>query len=208
MLTDIIQWIVEMVSSLGYIGIVIMMFLESSFFPFPSEIVIIPAGYLAFKGEMNMFLVILFGIIGSILGSLLNYYIAYSLGKPFLLRYGKYFKLTEERFDKLNNFFLKHGAISTFIGRLIPGVRQYISFPAGLSKLSMPKFIVYTSLGAGLWTTILAFIGYLVGNNKELIHKYSNTALLSVVLFSVLLIFTYIFYNKKKKVKVKNVENV
>ncbi len=197
MLTDVIQWIVEMVSSLGYIGIVIMMFLESSFFPFPSEIVIIPAGYLASKGEMNMFFVILFGIIGSILGSLLNYYIAYFLGKPFLLKYGRYFKLTEERFDKLNNFFLKHGAISTFIGRLIPGVRQYISFPAGLAKLSMPKFIFYTSLGAGLWTTILAFIGYLVGNNKELIHKYSTTALVSVVGLSVVLIVFYVFYNKR-----------
>ena len=197
MLTDVIQWIVEMVSSLGYIGIIIMMFLESSFFPFPSEIVIIPAGYLASKGEMNMFFVILFGIIGSILGSLLNYYIAYFLGKPFLLKYGRYFKLTEERFDKLNNFFLKHGAISTFIGRLIPGVRQYISFPAGLAKLSMPKFIFYTSLGAGLWTTILAFIGYLVGNNKELIHKYSTTALVSVVGLSVVLIVFYVFYNKR-----------
>jgi membrane protein DedA with SNARE-associated domain len=174
-----------------------MMFLESSFFPFPSEIVIIPAGYLAFKGEMNIYLVIFFGIIGSILGSLLNYYIAYFLGKPFILKYGKYFKLTEERFDKLNIFFIKHGAISTFIGRLIPGVRQYISFPAGLSKLSLTKFITYTTLGAGLWVTILAIIGYLVGNNQALIHKYSKTALISVLALSIVLVITYIFINKK-----------
>lgn len=197
MLTEIIQWIVEVVSSLGYIGIIIMMFSESSFFPFPSEIVIIPAGYLAFKGEMNIYLVIFFGIIGSILGSLLNYYIAYFLGKPFILKYGKYFKLTEERFDKLNIFFIKHGAISTFIGRLIPGVRQYISFPAGLSKLSLTKFITYTTLGAGLWVTILAIIGYLVGNNQALIHKYSKTALISVLALSIVLVITYIFINKK-----------
>jgi len=201
MLTEIIQWIVNVVHSLGYLGIIAGMFLESSFFPFPSEIIIIPAGYLAYKGEMNIFLVILFGIIGSILGSLLNYYIAYFLGKPFLLKYGKYLKLTEERFDKLNNFFLKHGAISTFIGRLIPGVRQYISFPAGLSKLSLPKFIFYTLLGAGLWTTILAVIGYLVGNNEELIHKYSTTALLSVLGLSIILTIIYIYINKRKEVQ-------
>jgi len=201
MLTELIQWIVNVVESLGYTGIVIGMFLESSFFPFPSEVIITPAGYLAFQGKMNIYLVIFFGILGSILGSLLNYYIAYFLGKPFILKYGKYFKLTEERFDKLNAFFLKHGAISTFVGRLIPGVRQYISFPAGLSKLSMPKFIAYTSLGAGLWVTILAVIGYVVGNNKDLLHKYSTTALVSVVALSLILVLAYVFFNKKKNEK-------
>jgi len=201
MLTELIQWIVNVVESLGYTGIVIGMFLESSFFPFPSEVIITPAGYLAFQGKMNIYLVIFFGVLGSILGSLLNYYIAYFLGKPFILKYGKYFKMTEERFDKLNSFFLKHGAISTFVGRLIPGLRQYISFPAGLSKLSMPKFIAYTSLGAGIWVTILAVIGYVVGNNKDLLHKYSTTALISVVGLSAILIFAYVFYNKKKNAK-------
>ena len=199
MFTELIQWIVNIVETLGYPGIVIGMFLESSFFPFPSEVIITPAGYLAFQGKMNIYLVIFFGVLGSILGSLLNYYIAYFLGKPFILKYGKYFKLTEERFDKLNAFFLKHGAISTFVGRLIPGVRQYISFPAGLSKLSMPKFIAYTSLGAGLWVTILAIIGYIVGNNKDLLHKYSTTALISVVSLSLILVLIYIYLNKKKE---------
>ena len=198
MLEQIITWIVNTVSSLGYLGIVIMMFLESSFFPFPSEVVMIPAGYLASQGKMNFYIVVLLGITGSVLGSLLNYYLAYFLGKPFLLKYGKYFKLTEERFDKLNDFFIKHGAFSTFIGRLLPGVRQYISFPAGLSSLSMPKFIFYTGLGAGIWSFILAIIGYLVGNNKEIVHKYSGIALIGVLIFSFVAVVVYIYLNKRK----------
>ena len=197
-MAEIINWIVQTVSSLGYLGIIIMMALESSFFPFPSEIVMIPAGYLVFKREMNLYIVMFSGVLGSILGALLNYYIAYKLGKPFILKYGKYFKIDETRFDKLNNFFLKHGAISTFIGRLIPGIRQYISFPAGLSGLKLYTFILYTSLGAGLWSGILVGIGYVVGDNKELIHKYSREATVFVLLFSISLILIYMFLKKKK----------
>jgi len=198
MLDQVIEWIVATVSDLGYGGIVIMMFLESSFFPFPSEVVMIPAGYLAWKGKMNLAAVIFFGVTGSVLGALLNYYIAYFWGKPFILKYGKYFKFTEERFDKLNKFFIKHGAVSTFIGRLLPGIRQYISFPAGLSSLSLIKFVLYTSLGAGIWSAVLVYIGYFVGGNKEAIHKYSSEALIFLILFSVLFVLLYVYFNKKK----------
>ena len=198
---DIILQIVEIVSVLGYLGIVIMMLLESSFFPFPSEIVIIPAGYLAYQGEMNIYLVIAFGILGSLLGSLLNYYLALYLGKPFLLKYGKYLRFTEEKLDKLILFFDKHGAFSTFIGRLIPGVRQYISFPAGLSKMSIPKFSFYTILGAGIWVTILAIIGYVVGGNQELIKKYSTQALITTLIVIAVAIPIYIFVQKRRSVK-------
>ena len=195
---QIIQHIVEVVSVLGYLGIVIMMLLESSFFPFPSEIVIIPAGYLAYQGEMNIFLVILFGILGSLLGSLLNYYLALYLGKPILLKYGKYIRFTEEKLDKLILFFEKHGAFSTLIGRLIPGVRQYISFPAGLSKMYIPKFSFFTILGAGIWVTILAVIGYIVGDNQELIKRYSKEALIYTLIVIVIAVPLYIFINKKR----------
>ena len=134
MLTNIINFIVETVGSLGYTGIFIMMFLESSFFPFPSEVVMIPAGYLASKGEMNIYLVLLFGILGSLAGALFNYYFAIKLGRAFLLRYGKYVLISEETILKMEDFFKAHGHISTFSGRLIPVVRQYISLPAGLAR--------------------------------------------------------------------------
>jgi membrane protein DedA with SNARE-associated domain len=196
---EIILQVVEVVSVLGYLGIIIMMLLESSFFPFPSEVVIIPAGYLAFQGEMNIYLVVAFGILGSLLGSLLNYYLALYLGKPLLLKYGKYVRFTEEKLDKLNSFFLKHGAISTFVGRLIPGIRQYISFPAGLSKMPILKFSSYTILGAGLWVTILALVGYWVGDNQDLVKQYSKQALIYVLIGIIIIIPIYIFLQKKKE---------
>ena len=108
MLTSIVNFIVETVGSLGYLGIFLMMFLESSFFPFPSEVVMIPAGYLAYKGEMNMYLVILFGILGSLAGALFNYYFAIKLGRTFLMKYGKYVLISEETILKMEDFFKKH----------------------------------------------------------------------------------------------------
>lgn len=201
-MSEIVSLITETVSSLGYLGIIIMMFLESSFFPFPSEIVIIPAGYLAYKGEMNIYLVFLSGVLGSILGALFNYYIALYVGKSLLLKYGKYLGFNKHKYNKLNIFFNKHGAISTFIGRLIPGIRQYISFPAGLSKMNIVKFIFFTILGAGIWVAILIFIGYSVGNNEALIKKYSRLILFIILIISAIIISLYIYFNKKKNEKV------
>lgn len=120
MLTDIVNFIVDTVGSLGYFGIFVMMFLESSFFPFPSEVVMIPAGYLVYKGEMNMLLAIFFGILGSLAGALFNYYLAIKLGRKVLIKYGKYFFIKEPTIIKMEEFFKKHGHISTFSGRLIP----------------------------------------------------------------------------------------
>ncbi len=200
-MSEIISFITDTVSQFGYIGIVVMMFLESSFFPFPSEVVIIPAGYLVYKGEMNLYLVFLSGALGSILGALFNYYIALYIGKAILLRYGKYIGLNEEKFNKLNSFFNKHGAISTFIGRLIPGIRQYISFPAGLSKMNIFKFILYTFLGAGIWVIVLIALGYFVGGNEILIKKYSKIILLIIILFAAFILSVYIYINKKKHEK-------
>lgn len=160
---NIISTIVEIVGTLGYAGIFVMMFLESSFFPFPSEVVMIPAGYLAYQGEMNAIIAVLCGIAGSLAGALFNYYIALKLGRELLITYGKYVFFTEQTMQKMDNFFEKHGPISTFIGRLITVVRQYISLPAGLARMNLAKFCIYTSLGAGIWVIILTVIGYYVG---------------------------------------------
>ena len=199
MLSSIINFIVETVSSLGYFGIFIMMFLESSFFPFPSEVVMIPAGYLASKGEMNIYLVLLFGILGSLAGALFNYYFAIKLGRAFLLRYGKDILKSEETILKMEEFFKNHGHISTFSGRLIPGVRQYISLPAGLARMNIFVFSLYTSLGAGIWVLILTILGYFLGNNQALVKEYLH--IIVIVILILLAIFAYFYYRRVKKTK-------
>lgn len=196
MLTNIINFIVETVGSLGYTGIFIMMFLESSFFPFPSEVVMIPAGYLAYKGEMNIFLVVFFGILGSLAGAIFNYYFALKLGRVFLLKYGKYFFIKDETIFKMEEFFSKHGHISTFFGRLIPVVRQYISLPAGLSKMNLFVFSIYTSLGAGIWVIILTLLGYFLGGNEELLKEYLHQIVISLLI--IIAIFSFIYYLRVK----------
>ena len=162
-INEIIHFIVDTVGSLGYVGIFLMMFLESSFFPFPSEVAMIPAGYLVYKGSMNMGWALLAGALGSLAGALFNYVLALYFGRAFLLRFGKYFFFTEKTMIKMEQFFTRHGEVSTFLGRLIPVVRQYISLPAGLAKMNLWKFSFYTTFGAFIWITILAIFGYYVG---------------------------------------------
>ena len=192
MLTSIVNFIVETVGSLGYLGIFLMMFLESSFFPFPSEVVMIPAGYLAYKGEMNMFIAIAVGILGSLAGALFNYYLAVKFGRKFLIKYGKYFFIKEPTIVKMEEFFKSHGHISTFSGRLIPAVRQYISFPAGLARMNLFVFCIYTSLGAGIWVIILTLLGYFLGGNEALIKEYlHNIIIIILVLVAILGIWYY-----------------
>ena len=200
MLTSIVNFIVETVGSLGYAGIFIMMFLESSFFPFPSEVVMIPAGYLAYKGEMNMFIAIAVGILGSLAGALFNYYLAVKFGRKFLIKYGKYFFIKEPTIVKMEEFFKSHGHISTFSGRLIPAVRQYISFPAGLARMNLFVFCIYTSLGAGIWVIILTLLGYFLGGNEALIKEYLHTII--IVILVLLAILGIWYYRKTKKAKV------
>jgi membrane protein DedA with SNARE-associated domain len=199
MLGEVVAYIVDTVASLGYIGIFIMMFLESSFFPFPSEVVMIPAGYLAFTGEMNLALAIAMGIFGSLAGAIFNYYLAVYFGRAFILKYGKYILFKEETLIKMEDFFAKHGSISTFSGRLIPAVRQYISLPAGLGRMNLIKFSLYTSLGAGIWVTILALLGYFIGSNEELIHEYLRYIIVAILVLLAILVAVYIRFAKRSK---------
>lgn len=194
-----VTFLVNTVGKLGYAGVVLLMALESSFVPFPSEVVVPPAGYLASKGEMNLFLVVLAGTVGSILGALLNYWIASRFGRDFLLKYSKYFFIDKEKFDKFEVFFNTHGEITTFVGRLIPVIRQYISFPAGLVRMDLKKFIFYTGLGAAIWCTILALVGYYVGNNIDIIKENVDHIMVFVFLALILLIILYILKYKYRK---------
>jgi len=199
MIHEIANTIVSYIGDMGYLGIFLLMFLESTFFPFPSEIIMIPAGYLAYQGEMNIYIIILVGILGSVLGALLNYYLALFFGRKFILKYGKYFFIKEETLDKLESFFAKHGEISTFTGRLIPGIRQLISLPAGLARMNIVKFSFYTAIGAGIWVVVLVTVGYLVGSNEALISEYLKSATLIALVSVVLITIFYMVRNKKRR---------
>src|SRR5512145_146419 len=175
---ELINWLVTAIGAMGYPGIFLLMAMESSVFPIPSELVMPPAGYLAQQGQMNIWLAILCGTLGSLAGAYANYFAAHYLGRPLLLRYGRYVWISEEKFARVEGFFRSHGEISTFIGRLLPVVRHLISLPAGLAGMNHVKFTLYTLAGAGIWVTILAWIGYYIGQERELIYRYSHQALL------------------------------
>lgn len=201
MIRDIAQTIVDLIFDWGYLGIFLLMTIESSFVPFPSEIVLIPAGYLASKGDMSFGMIMLAGLGGSMLGAFINYYLAFLLGRKILMRYGKYFFISQESMYKMDNYFVKHGAISTFIGRLIPGIRQLISIPAGLSHMNLVVFSTYTALGAGIWALILVSLGYFIGENQELIDIYLKQIIIVVLISLVLLGVGYTFIQKNKNNK-------
>ena len=200
-LTVFTQWLVDTIGKMGYTGIISLMFLESSFFPFPSEVVMPPAGYLAWKGEMSLTLVILSGIFGSILGALFNYWLAVKLGRPFLLKYGKYFFISQESIDKADKFFQKHGHISTLVGRLLPVIRQYISLPAGISRMPLKTFTIFTTIGAGVWVVVLTFAGYFLGEHQELLKEYLHVISISCIVLALIIALGYYFVLKGKNKK-------
>ncbi|MEA2072711.1 MAG: DedA family protein [Campylobacterota bacterium] len=197
MIHEIAQLLVEMIFHWGYLGIFIMMAIESSFVPFPSEIVLIPAGYLASQGEMTVFMIMLSALGGSMVGAFINYYLALTLGRTLLTRYGKYFFIKESALEKMDEYFDKHGAISTFTGRLIPGIRQLISIPAGLARMNLVTFSTYTALGAGVWALILVLLGYFIGENQELINAYLKQ--ITIAVLGLLIVIAAIYYKIKKR---------
>jgi membrane protein DedA with SNARE-associated domain len=198
-LQTFLNWLVDTVGSMGYPGIIFLMFIESTFIPLPSELVIPPAGYLISQDKMSWAGVILSGTLGSLLGAVFNYAIAIYLGRPFILKYGKYFGISKEHLVKGEDFFKKHGNISMFVGRLVLGIRHYISFPAGLAKMDLKKFCFYTAFGAGIWVLILSYIGYFVGNNRETVMKVSKQWGLYILTGCIVLIAVYIIWHKRKQ---------
>jgi membrane protein DedA with SNARE-associated domain len=194
----LINWLVGSIGALGYPGIFVLMAIESSVIPLPSELVMPPAGYLVQAGKMDMLTVILCGTFGSLFGAYVNYFASHYLGRPLILKYGRYVGVTEESFARAETFFLQHGEISTFICRLIPVLRSLISLPAGLAGMNHWKFSLYTLLGAGIWVTILTWIGYFIGSNQDLIMKYSNQAIVGVLILSALIIMVYVKLQPKR----------
>ena len=201
MLHSLIQWLLDTIGAMGYPGILLLMAMESSIIPVPSELVMPPAGYLAQQGTMSMSLAILCGTVGSLVGAYANYFVSHYLGRPLILKYGKYVLIPPDKFERVESFFLKHGEISTFIGRLLPVVRHLISIPAGLSGMNHLKFSLYTLAGAGIWCTILTWIGYIIGREQHLIMQYSHKALAWVVLFCAALVAVYVWNHRRRESK-------
>jgi len=199
----LVQWLLDTIGVMGYPGIFLLMAMESSVIPVPSELVMPPAGYLVFQGKMNMVAVILSGTLGSLAGAYANYFVSHYLGRPLIIKYGKYILIPPDKFERVEGFFLRHGEISTFIGRLLPVVRHLISIPAGLSGMNHLRFSLYTLLGAGIWCSILTAIGYFIGENQQLIVQYSHQALAAVVLFSFVLVAVYIRRHRRRHCGIK-----
>lgn len=204
-----IQWCLD---NLNYGTITLLMAIESSFIPLPSEIVIPPAAYMAAEGKMNVFLVVLSGTVGSMIGAMFNYTLAYFLGRPVIYklansRVGRMCLLNEHKVQKAEGFFVKNGAISTFIGRLIPGIRHLISIPAGLAKMKISTFLFYTALGSCIWSSILAIIGYSLQSfvpRDQLMDKvyfYRSEIVIGFLLFTALLILYFVYKGKVKSKK-------
>ena len=208
-----INWAVKYAYVWGFLMVFILMTIESSFIPFPSEVIMIPAGFMASRGELtfgqppiDLTIVFLCGLFGSLAGAYINYYLAMVLGRPFLYRYGKYFFIKPAVLTRAEEIFLKYGEITTFICRLLPAIRQLISLPAGISKMRLSRFSLFTGLGAGIWSLILLGIGYYFGSlfidmsYGELVHKGKDLIkdhFIWIIVFIVLLIISYGLIHRK-----------
>jgi membrane protein DedA with SNARE-associated domain len=202
-LSGFFHWLADTILALGYPGIVVLMAIESSVLPLPSELVMPPAGYLAAKGQMNPVVAVLAGTFGSVLGALVNYALALYVGEPLLRKYGKYVLITARSLDKTEAFFRRHGEISTLIGRLLPVVRHLISIPAGVCRMRLAKFIGFTALGAGVWCAILTYLGWLIGKHGQqveaVIGTYVHHTLLTYILPAVIvLVAAYLVWQRRR----------
>lgn len=198
MLQNLIHWLLETIGAMGYPGIFLLMAMESSIIPVPSELVMPPAGYLISQGRMDWLPALLSGTLGSLVGAYANYFAAHYLGRPLILKYGRYVLIPPDKFKRVESFFLQHGEISTFIGRLLPVVRHLISIPAGVAGMHHLRFCLYTLLGAGIWCSILTWIGYALGEHQELVMAWSHQALFWVIAASCGLVAIYAWWQRRQ----------
>ncbi|MEE8557195.1 MAG: DedA family protein [Myxococcota bacterium] len=193
----VIDWVIARVRDWGYGGIFVMMTIESSFIPFPSEVALIPAGYLASQGEMDPALAAGIGVLGSLLGALINYGLALWLGRPFVERVLRRIPgVSPAQLATSERFFERHGEITIFVGRLIPAIRQLISLPAGLARMNLFRFGLYTALGAGIWSAILVALGFWAGGNEDAWRPLLRTATVGLVLGAGALVALYVLLHR------------
>lgn len=206
MLEQFLTWLVETISRLGYPGIVVLMAIESSVVPLPSELVMPPAGYLVALGRMNAALALGSAVFGGLLGSYANYWVASRVGRWVFVRYGRWVLVSERSLDRSERFFARHGPIAVFVSRLFPVLRHLISIPAGIARMPLGLFFVYTGTGAGLWAAILMGIGWVIGKegrtmSREQVYAYSNRAVLILIPVVALLIAGYVLWHRRRRAR-------
>ncbi len=201
MFNTIIDYILHFVESLGYLGIFLMTVIEGTLIPIPNEVTMIPAGYLIATGKMHMFGVLTAGILGNLVGGIITYYIAYHYGRDLFVKFGKYVFFSDEKLYKVEEYFKKHGAISIALGRIMPGLKHFISFPAGLAKMNIKLFILFTILGGGTWLVMLVLLGYFLGDNEAQIGEYLSKMQWFIIAGITTVISLYILYSKTKQNK-------
>ena len=199
-LIDLFNSLVLIIGKLGYLGIFLGMMIESTIFPLPSEVILIPAGALIAQGQMSFPAVFLTAVAGTIIGALINFFFAMFLGRKLmnilLHKYGRFLFVTESRLKKVDNYFNKHGEITTFVGRLVPVARHLISIPAGFSRMNVFKFVLYTALGAGIWSAFLIYLGYLFWDRLEWINVHLNSIYIPVLILVLIIVIIYILIHK------------
>ncbi|MBS3149428.1 DedA family protein [Candidatus Woesearchaeota archaeon] len=193
MLEALVNIITEIILKISYTGIIILMALESMIAPIPSELVMPFIGFLVATNKLSLTLAIIFSSLGTLLGSLISYYIGKIYGDKFVRKFGKYILLEEAHLLWTEDFFKKHGEKTIFIGRFIPVVRHVISIPAGIGKMNLPKFIIYTLIGGTIWNSFLLFLGYKLAENWKTVHKYSSIIDVIVIILFVIIIAWYFF---------------
>ncbi|MPY68301.1 DedA family protein [Deinococcus sp. SDU3-2] len=187
------DWVQGLMDSMGYLGILLLMILENLFPPIPSELIMPSAGFAAARGDMNLAVVILMGVLGSVIGTLPLYYIGRAFGEERLVawadKYGKWLTLSGKDIRKADDWFDRHGTKAVLFGRMVPGIRSLLSLPAGMSEMPMPKFLIYSAIGSALWATALATAGYVLGENYDRVEQYispiSKIVLVAVVVAAV-----------------------
>ena len=207
MLESFIRWLLDRFRDLGYPGIVVLMAIESSVLPLPSELVMPPAGYLAAKGEMQFWVAIACGVLGSVLGALASYGLANWLGRPLLLRLGRYVRISETGLARSERYFAAHGEISTFLARLLPVARHLISLPAGLARMNVARFVTFTALGALAWCTVLTWVGWVIGRKENVIlavldaeaRSYAGRVTLVLLPILALIVAGYVWWQRRRR---------
>jgi membrane protein DedA with SNARE-associated domain len=204
MVEHFLLWVVETISRLGYPGIVALMAIESSVIPLPSELVMAPAGYLAAAGRMDAGLALGSGILGGLIGSYANYWVAARLGRWVFVRYGRWVLISEKSLERSERFFARHGPIAVFVARLFPVARHLISIPAGIARMSLGRFFAYTAAGAGLWAAILMAIGWVIGKegkalSNERVYAYTHHVLVILLPAAALLVLVYVLWHRRRR---------
>ncbi len=191
MLMNLFNFFLGITQNMGYLGVGLLMAIESSFIPMPSEIIVPPAAYLASQGRMDIWLIIIFGVLGSVVGAIFNYVLAFYLGRPLIYklsqhRLAKLFFIHPENIARAEKYFLENSVSATFIGRLVPVIRQLVSIPAGFCKMPFLPFVAYTTAGSLLWVSVLAGLGYFIGANQDLLLRYYREISWVLLFFGIL----------------------